>query len=310
MDMTSRFTVFLMILALAVACRQQTETPAPAVETTDTTPTAPPEPIALTEGFQTPESVLYDGDQDVYFVSNINGSPNAADDNGYISRINAETLQVESRWIDGARPGITLNAPKGMTIVGDDLYVADITTVRKFDRRTGAAKGEVRLPRSTFVNDLASDGAIVYASDSGMKFEEGNPTPTGTDAIWKIEGNRATKLVSGTDLNRPNGLAVVGGKVWAVTFGANELYAIEDGKKGAVTTLPTGALDGLVALSDGSLMISSWDGKAVYRGMPGQPFQAAIQNVDAPADLGYDTKRNRLLIPHFMESRVTIHQVQ
>ena len=47
-----------------------------------------------------------------------------------------------------------------------------------------------------------------------------------------------------------------------------------------------------------------------YRGTPGQTFQAAIENIDAPADLGYDTKRNRLLIPHFMESRVTIHPVQ
>jgi sugar lactone lactonase YvrE len=306
--MKVRMALVLMILALLVACQQQSETPAP--ETTDTTPTAPPEPTALTEGFQTPESVLYDAEQDVYFVSNINGDPGATDDNGFISRVNAETLQVESKWIDGSKAEITLNAPKGLAIVGEDLYVADITTVRKFDRKTGAAKGEVKLPRSTFVNDLVSDGAIAYASDTGVKFEAGKPVPTGTDAIWKIDGTKATKIASGKDLTLPNGLTVVGGTVWAVSFGGAELYPIENGKKGAVTTLPTGGLDGLVAMPDGSVMVTSWDGKTVYRGKPGEAFQAAIENIDAPADLGFDSKRNRVLVPHFMESRVTIHPVQ
>jgi hypothetical protein len=111
-------------------------------------------------------------------------------------------------------------------------------------------------------------------------------------------------------LNRPNGLAVAGGKVWAVTFGSNELYAIDNGKMTNVTKLPKGSLDGLVVLPDGSLLISSWDAKAVYRGKPGESFQPAVDNVDSPADLGYDTKRSRLLIPHFTESRVTIHQVK
>src|SRR3972149_4477688 len=41
-------------------------------------------------GFQTPESVLYDAAEDVYLVSNINGSPTAADGYGFISRIGPE----------------------------------------------------------------------------------------------------------------------------------------------------------------------------------------------------------------------------
>src|SRR4051812_13349001 len=44
-------------------------------------------PFTVTEGVQTPESVLYDADSDVYLVSNINGAPLDADDNGYIMRI-------------------------------------------------------------------------------------------------------------------------------------------------------------------------------------------------------------------------------
>src|SRR5512143_1732443 len=44
-------------------------------------------PLSLTDGFQPPESVLYDPDADMYYVSNINGEALGADDNGYISKV-------------------------------------------------------------------------------------------------------------------------------------------------------------------------------------------------------------------------------
>jgi len=290
----------LIVLALATAC-QKVETPAPA---------ATSQPAAITAGLQTPESVLYDADQDVYFISNINGAPPEADDNGYINRVNAETLAVDAKWIDGSKPEVTLNAPKGMAVAGDDLYVSDITTVRIFDRRTGAPKGEIPLKGSTFLNDVVADGTTVYVSDSGLKATADGFAPTGTDAIWKISGNKAEKIAAGTDLKAPNGLAVIGGKVLVVSFGSNELYPIENGKKAGVSMLPKGSLDGLLVMSDGSVLVSSWEGKAIYRGMPGGTFSAVVENIDSPADIGYDSKRGRLLVPHFMENRVTFHTVK
>jgi len=298
-----RRAILVVLVILMFACQKIETTDTAAM---DTTPVPPPKPTELTEGLQTPECVLYDAEQDVYFISNINGPPLGKDDNGYISRVNADTLQSEAKWIDGAKADVTLNAPKGLAIAGDDLWVSDISTVRRFDRRTGAPKGEIDLKGATFLNDLASDGAIVYVSDSGLNAEFKS---TGSDAIWKIENNKATKLASGKDLKGPNGVAVVGGKVWVVTFGANELYAIDKGKKANVVTLPNGGLDGLVALPDGTLAISSWDGKAVYRGSPSGPFAALVENIDSPADLGYDSKRRRLVVPHFMENKVTFHDV-
>jgi DNA-binding beta-propeller fold protein YncE len=261
-------------------------------------------------GFATPESVLYDPDQDVYFVSNINGQPLAADDNGFISRINAETRQIDLKWIDAAKPDIILNAPKGMAILGDVLYVADLSVVRKFDRKTGQPKGEVAIPGSTFLNDLATDGKAVYVSDTGMKAGANGFEPSGTDAIWGILDDKPQKIASSPGaLKHPNGLEVVDGKIWAVSFGGNELYRIENGKKVYVNTLPKGSLDGLVHLADGSFLVSSWEGKAVYRGKD-NVFRAVIENIDSPADIGYDTRRHLLLVPHFMENVVSIHDVQ
>jgi sugar lactone lactonase YvrE len=279
--------------------------PPPPMTSTATTTAAPQ---SLT-GFQTPESVLYDADQDVYFVSNINGQPTAADDNGFISRINPDSMQVDLKWIDAAKPDILLNAPKGLGILGDDLYVADLTVVRKFNRKTGKPDGEIKIPGSTFLNDVASDGKSVYVTDSGMKAGANGFDGTGTDALWRITNDKPEKIASGTDLNRPNGVDIADGKIWVVSFGSNELYQIANGKKTSVAKLPKGSLDGLVHLSDGSFLVSSWDGKAVYRGK-GNEFHAIVENVTSPADICYDAKRHRLLIPHFMENVVTVHDVQ
>jgi sugar lactone lactonase YvrE len=301
----------LLIIFLALGC-QKNEPATPTASRPPQPPkaaaTATAEVTQINEGLQTPESVLYDSDQDVYFISNINGQPLAVDDNGFISRVDAQTLKIDTKWIDGSKTDVVLNAPKGMAIVGDTLYVTDITVVRKFDRKTGAPKGEVVLPGSTFLNDATSDGKSVYVSDSGLKAgPSGNFEPTGTDAIWKITEGKLEKIAKGDDLKSPNGLDIVNGNLWAVSFGANELYQIEKGKKTNVTTLPKGSLDGLVHLNDGTFLISSWEGKAVYRGKPHGAFTAIVENINAPADIGYDSKRNRLLIPHFMDNVVTIH---
>lgn len=264
----------------------------------------------ISNGLQTPESVLYDASQDVYFISNINGQPLAKDNNGYISKVNPDTLQMET-FVSGGKNGVTLNAPKGMALLNGTLYVADIDTVRMFDEKSGAPKGEIAIPGSTFLNDLVSDSTSVYVSDSGMKAGAGgNFEGTGTDAIWQINNNKPSKIASGKDLNRPNGLEMSGGTLWCVTFGSNELYQVHGGKKGTTIKIPKGSLDGLVSMPDGSFLVSSWESNSIFRGSQNAPFTEVITRVTSPADMGYDTKRHRVLVPHFMESKVTIHPLQ
>ncbi len=308
----SRRSILLIATLIVAACAKQetqtTETAAPPPPAT--TSSAPAHPTELTEGLQTPESVFYDADQDVYLVSNINGQPLDADNNGYILKVSPDTLKGET-WIEGGKNNVTLNAPKGMAVLGDTLYVTDITTVRKFDRKSGAAKGEVAIPGSTFLNDLVSDGKSVYVSDSGMKAGAGgNFEGTGTDALWQITGDKPKKIASGKDLGRPNGVEIADGKLWVVTFAANELYQVDKGKKTNAVKLPKGSLDGLVHLADGTFLASSWESDSVFRGSATGPFNEVITNVKSPADIGYDTKRKLVLVPHFMENKVTVHALQ
>ena len=268
----------------------------------DPAPPAPPSPapgFRVAEGLQTPESVLYDAASDSYLVSNINGAPLDKDNNGYIAELSPDGKKL-TRLVEGGKNGVTLNAPKGSAVKDGVLYVADIDVVRMFERKTGAPKGEIAIPGVSFLNDVAlgPDG-MIYVSDSGL-----SPSfqPTGTDAIYKIQTGAAptvSALVKSPDLHGPNGLLVTKDAVHVVVFGAAELQTYDlQGQKKGVSTLPGGGLDGIVALG-ADVLVSSWGGKAVYRGQPGGTFTPVVSTLEAPADIGYDTKRGRLLVPRF-----------
>ncbi len=264
-------------------------------------------------GFLTPESVLYDGQADVYLVSNINGLPLEKDDNGFIARLSPDGSVLALKWIDGAAADVTLNAPKGRGVKGDTLFVADIDAVRLFNRTTGAPLGSRDIPGAMFLNDLAvgPDGAV-YVTDSGLQAGPQGFLPTGSDAVYRFDAaGRPVAVAKDTALGRPNGLLAEQAGLVVVTFGSGEAYQLDvaTGKRTGLPKPPAGSLDGVVRLSDGSLLVSSWDGKAVYRSV-GTGWTVAVDSVEAPADIGYDTKRRRVLIPLFLANAVRTRSVQ
>ncbi len=280
--------------------------PAPTPPAAASTPASKTIVVAKDAGLQTPECALWDADHDVYFVSNINGDPTAVDKNGFISKISPDGKVIELKFIESGKKGAELNAPKGLAIAGNILYVADLNVVRKFDRKSGKPRGKIAIKGSIFLNGLAvsPDGKVLYVSDSAVKIN-GSFTGTGDDAVYEIDlRKRAVKpLIKDKALHWPNGLLADSTGVWVVTLGSNELIHVNyKGELGDITKLPKGSLDGIVKLSDGSLLISSWEASAVYRGLPGGEFKEIISGVQSPASIGLDSKRRAVLIPIFMGS--------
>jgi hypothetical protein len=263
---------------------------------------------ATWEAMQTPESVFYDADTDTYLVSNINGSPVAKDNNGYLSELSPDGKVVTDKLVEGGKK-VTLNAPKGLTVADGVIYVTDLDTVRMFDRKTGAPKGEVKVPGATFLNDISAADGKVYFTDSGLKGGKEGLESNGTDGVYVIDTKAkklaAKTLVKSKDLHGPNGILATKDTLYVACFGAAELLTLGlDGKKKAEPTkLPKGALDGVVLLGE-ELLISSWEGKALFRGKPGGEFKQVAGDLNAPADIGYDTKRNRVLVPRFLDNKV------
>ncbi len=311
-----------LLLVLAAACVQDAppEDTAAGAPPEEADAATPPEELDATEstadrtitvadaGFQTPESVLHDDVADVYLVSNINGGPLEKDDNGFISRVSPTGEVLELRWIDGASEDVTLSAPKGLAIKGDTLFVADIDAVRAFHRETGEPLGARAVQGATFLNDVAvgPDGTL-YATDSGLTAGEEGFAPSGTDAVYRFGPGGATAVATGTELSGPNGIVVDGEGAIVVPFGSNEVYRLDPaGNRVPVATLPAGSLDGVVRMADGTLLVSSWEGQAVYHVDAGGTARMVVESVEAPADIGYDSRRGRVLIPLFTRNQVTV----
>jgi sugar lactone lactonase YvrE len=261
-------------------------------------------------GFSTPESVLHDAAADVYLVSNINGGPADKDDNGFISRVSPEGEILALHWIDGATEGVTLNGPKGMAIQDGTLYVADIDCLRLFDAVTGAHKDDVCLEHATFLNDVAPGGnGTMFFTDSGLQAGPEGLAPSGSDAVYRlIDDDRVVAVKKEASLGAPNGVAVGTRGIMVVTFGSGEVYRLTaEGERTDVMPASQRQLDGIEMLPDGGFLMSSWGDRCVYRIGSDGHVSKVVTDVDAPADIGYDPTRNRVMVPLFNANEVRIH---
>ncbi len=198
-------------------------------------------------GFARPESVLYDPARQVVYVSNMNGGPVEKNGQGFISRISPQGDILELQWVDG------LNAPKGMGLVDDTLYIADIDRLVFVDIVTGQ-KGSYPAYGAVFLNDIAvgSDGAV-YVSDML------------TDSIYRLKDGMFDLWLRDTALESPNGLEVDGDDLivgsWGAEIDPSSFATTTPGSLKRVTltdrsitpiSAPFGNLDGVVRLPDGS----------------------------------------------------------
>jgi sugar lactone lactonase YvrE len=264
--------------------------------------------------FHEPESVKYDPDQDVYFVSNINGFGSVKDDNGYISRVNASNISDIQTLVQGGSHGVTLHAPKGMAIHGDTLWVCDIDALRGFDRRGGAPLATIDFAPygAVLLNDIAvgPDGSL-HVTDTGIQMTEKGVIFSGGDKLFVVGPNHSVRVqASGAQLDKPNGITWdAKGKRWLyVSFDPfkSRLFAMRDGDTArAVLDSGRGKWDGVEALADGRILLSSWTDSTVHLLTDGHD-ERLVRNVPAPADIGVDTKRGLVLVPLGIFSRVEL----
>jgi sugar lactone lactonase YvrE len=255
----------------------------------------------LRDGLQAPEAARYDHDLNVWFVANINGTPFGKDNNGFIARLTPDGKVDSLKFIAGGRGGVTLNAPKGMAITGDTLWVADLDVVRAFNKRTGAPAGSVKAPGAKFLNDITAgpDGTL-YVTDTGLAAGFSHPGP---DRIYQIKGGKATVALESADLAAPNGIAYMEEALLIAPFMSTNLVAWNPGEK-TVRQIGTGPgqQDGIEILPDNRLLVTSWTDSSLFIVDDGKSTRVAYP-VPSPADIGFDGK-SRVAVPLLMENRV------
>jgi hypothetical protein len=263
--------------------------------------------VGETGNLQGPESARYDTDLDVWLVSNVNGDPGKRDNNGYISRLRPDGTPYNLKFIEGGKKGITLNAPKGLAINGDTLWVADIDFARAFNKRTGELIANVST-RARFLNGatVGHDGAI-YMTDTGVIFgPKGEVSHPGPDQVLRITRAGANAALVSPHLEGPNGITWDSkrSRFVIVSFLGKGIYAW---KPGDTDVTPLGAgpgqFDGVLVLPDGRLLVTSWADSSLFLLEKGLPRKVAT-GIASPADIGFDEKDSRVAVPQLLENKV------
>lgn len=254
------------------------------------TPQVSLEQVWATENvLETPESVLYNPDEDMLYVSNIVGEPTGKDGEGYISKLSPEGEIVEQKWVTG------LDAPKGMAQMDGNLYVTNIDELVEINIASGEITNRYPVEGAQFLNDPVAANGMVYFTD--MQANKIHVLENGQVSVWKDTG-----------LDRPNGLAWHNGQLLVASNGLKVVPREGDAE---VITEGIEASDGVEVVTDKAYLVSNWNGEVYYvvEGLEKvKILDTKDQNVNA-ADIEYIQERNLLLVPTFKDNRVVAYRL-
>jgi len=273
---------------------------------------APAQALQVT-GLQAPQSFLSDAICDCYFISNMNGEPNARDNNGFITKLDRDGKVIAAQFIRGGEGGTVLHAPKGMAIVNQLLYVADLDALRAFDVKTGKSVVTVsftgQLGPIALVDVTADQQGLLYVSDMDA------------NVIYRInpaKQHAVSVLVRDAALAGPRGLAVhpKTGRLIAVSW--HKGHIVEIAENGTVTELVSNGffssrfsnLDGVDFDAWGNMYVSDPTTGKIWRMRPDHHFNVIAEYLLSPADISVDRAKNLILVPYLYGNAAEINGLE
>ncbi len=256
-------------------------------------------------GLKAPESAVHDPARNVIYVSNVNGEPDGRDGNGFVSKLSPAGKVVELEWVKG------LDAPKGMALVGDMLYVADLDVLVAISVADGSVRQRYPAPGAKLLNDVTADGqGRVYVSD------------TLTDTIWVLEGDRFSAWLQDEALENPNGLLAEDGRLLVGSWGRmtdgfqtkvpGHMKAVDVATR-KVSDLgdpaPVGNLDGIEPDGRGGYTVTDWLNGAIFQ-VSGEGKATRLLDLNqGSADHEFIEKDRLVVLPMMMDGKVVAYRL-
>ncbi|WP_026628513.1 SMP-30/gluconolactonase/LRE family protein [Dyadobacter alkalitolerans] len=239
-----------------------------------------------------PESVFYSAKNKILYVALIDGKPGEKDGKGGIAKVGLDGKIVAKDWITG------LHAPKGMGVMGDKLYVADVTDLVEIDLKSGKILKKHAVEGSVFLNDVTIDAeGNIYVSDSSTK------------KVHMIKDGKVSTFLEG--LNGPNGVLAVGSDLLVADAGT--LKKVSSTKE--ISVLAEGmdkSTDGIEQVVPGEYIVSCWAGVVYYVKSDGTKQELLNTSADKTnsADIGYDSVKKIVYVPTFGKNSVVAYQLK
>jgi|LakWasM103_HOW12_FD_contig_121_19663_length_2686_multi_5_in_0_out_0_3 sugar lactone lactonase YvrE len=259
--------------------------------------------LAPVSGLLTPESVVQAADGKIY-VSEINGF--GQDGDGQIRVIDHGKTSVLIQGLDD---------PKGLVLIGNDLYIADKTRVLRVALNQPTASAEVFLAATDFptvpqfLNDLSADAnGNLYISDSGDILGSGKG-----GIIYKVTPQRQLSLLLDGSIDArilaPNGLLAdaKGEHLLLVDFTSGVLYNYNLlTKKLDEVASGLGGGDGIVKQANGTIYVSDWKAGKVFRIDPQHKVTLIKEGYQSAADIALTQDDHHLLVPDMKAGKLDI----
>lgn len=262
----------------------------------------------ITDGVLHPESVVYSQKHGAYFISNIaSGNPTETKAVGYIAKYARDGKLVKAKWVAG------LHAPKGIAIVGDFLYVSDVTRIQKISIPKAKIVKTFTVKDSKFLNDVVVDAAgNIYVSDMW------------SDIIYRIQKDKVSVWAQDPKIAGSNGLFTDGKEhILAVRWGTEidmqtwkaknigdmAVISLKDPKNIQTNTDIQGHLDGIAVDGNGMLWISDWLNGDVYSMEKNGKVRKMFNLGSGAADLTVIKELNILVVPQMNQNKIIFIQL-
>ncbi len=248
-------------------------------------------PLWTSENLPMAESVvLVNAETDYLLVSLIDGDPTQKDGKGGIAQVGLDGKLLDGNWYSG------LNAPKGMAIYGNELWVTDIDSLVVVDIPSQKLLRNIAIIGAQFLNDIAIDAqGRVYVSD------------TFTHTIYRLtDGNLE---IYAKDIQAANGLLLQKNSLLVAT--SNKLLQIDDHKnKQFITQHLFPEADGIQPWTPDSWLVSSWKGKLylVDHNNEYLLWDAKAEGLFT-ADILYLPEQKLLLVPGLFNNSLRAYQI-
>ncbi len=244
---------------------------------------------------RTCESVRFDDTRKHLYVTCINGAPWEKDGKGFIALLNLDGSIKSESWVTG------LDAPKGIGIKDNLLYVADIDQIVVIDINSARIKKRIAVPGAAQLNDIAVDSqGKIYFTDSENGW------------IWTMVDDHPEKWIEGS-FDRPNGLFIEDDRVLLASSKSQDLTSIglPDNSQEVICT-EIGHGDGIEYTGiKGHYLVTSWGGE-IFLMLPDYTKVSLLKTSDQKinsADIGFNLKEQIVYVPTFFDNRVMAYKL-